>query len=176
MRPPDITALLVSKQLEPLSPDKIEILRHVQDYPGVAAFNEAEVRSYIIDPILRVLGYDKGTDFSTSLENHLLFLGQKRRSDYHVHLWEENFWLLEAKKPQIGIAAFGYDDFSQALEYSVHPSVNAALIVLCDGLKLEIFDREANVESPILQVDMACCRFRGRAVKLIRSSFRTQPG
>ena len=154
MRPPDITALLLSKRLEPLSPDKIEILRHVQDYSGVETFNEAEVRSYIIDPILRVLGYDKGTDFSTSLENHLMFLGQPRRSDYHVHLWKENFWLLEAKKPRIGIAAFGYDDFSQALEYSVHPSVNAALIVLCDGLKLEIFDREANVESSILHVDI----------------------
>ena len=154
MPPPDITELLLSKRLEPLSSDKIEVLRHVQDYPGVEAFNEAEVRSYIIDPILRVLGYDKGTDFSTSLENHLMFLGQQRRSDYQVHLWRENFWLLEAKKPRVGMAAFGYDDFSQALEYSVHPSVNAALIVLCDGLKLEIFDREANVESPILHVDI----------------------
>ena len=110
--------------------------------------------SFIIDPMLQVLGYDRGTPFSTSLENHLMFLGQRRRSDYHLHLWEENFWLLEAKRPQLGIDSFGYDDFSQALEYSVHPSVNAALIVLCDGLKLEIFDREVDVENPVLHIDI----------------------
>jgi hypothetical protein len=56
MRPPDTTELLLSKRLEPLSRDKIEIIRRVQDYAGVETFNEAEVRSYIIDPILRVLG------------------------------------------------------------------------------------------------------------------------
>jgi Type I restriction enzyme R protein N terminus (HSDR_N) len=150
----NIDMLLVSKRSEPLSPEKVAILKHIQDYPDVEKCNEAEVRSYIIDPMLRVLGYDKGTPFSTSLENHLMFLGQKRRSDYHVHLWEENFWLLEAKKPQVGVMSFGYADFSQALEYSVHPSVNAALIVLCDGLKLEIFDREVNVESPVLHVEI----------------------
>jgi hypothetical protein len=147
----DVDKLLVSKHSEPLSPEKIEVLQHIQDY-DVSAFNEAEVRSYIIDPMLRVLGYDKGTPFSTTLESQLTFLGQTRRSDYHVHLWDENFWLLEAKRPQFGASSFGYEDFSQALEYSVHPSVNAALIVLCDGLKLEIFDREVNVEEPVLHV------------------------
>jgi hypothetical protein len=61
---------------------------------------------------------------------------------------------LEAKEPQASSPSFGYEDFAQALEYSVHPSVNAALIALCDGLKLEIFDREASVESPVLHVDI----------------------
>lgn len=128
-------------------------MRHIQDY-DVSQFNEAEVRSYIIDPMLRVLGYDKGTPFSTGLERQLAFVGQTRRSDYQAHLWNENFWLLEAKRPQIDVSSFGYEDFSQALEYSVHPSVNAALIVLCDGLKLEIFDREVDVEKPILHVEI----------------------
>ena len=149
----DFDMLLVSKQSEPLAPEQIATLQHIQNY-DVSQFNEAEVRSYIIDPMLRVLGYDKGTPFSTSLERQLNFVGQTRRSDYHVHLWEENFWLLEAKRPQIGISSFGYEDFSQALEYSVHPSVNAALIVLCDGLKLEIFDREVDVENPVLHVEI----------------------
>jgi len=149
----DVDMLLVSKKLEPLTPEKIDTLLHIQSY-DVSSFNEAEVRSYVIDPMLRVLGYDKGTFFSTSLERQLNFVGQNRRSDYHVHLWDENFWLLEAKRPQIGLASFCYEDFSQALEYSVHPSVNAALIVLCDGLKLEIFDREVDVESPLLRVEI----------------------
>jgi hypothetical protein len=146
--------LLLSKRLDPLSAAQIETLRHIQDYKDVEDLNEAGVRTYIIDPMLRVLGYDHGTPYSTSLENPLVFLGQKRRSDYHAQLWKENFWLLEAKKPQPNKPDFEYDDFSQALEYSVHPTVNAALIVLCDGLKLEIFDREASVESPILHVDI----------------------
>ncbi|HWG17952.1 MAG TPA: hypothetical protein VN678_08830 [Acidobacteriaceae bacterium] len=149
----DVDMLLVSKQSEPLTPEKVATLQHIQGY-DVSKFNEAEVRSYIIDPMLRVLGYDKGTPFSTSLERQLVFVGQTRRSDYHVHLWDENFWLLEAKRPQIGVSSFGYEDFSQALEYSVHPSVNAALIVLCDGLKLEIFDREVDVENPVLHVEI----------------------
>ncbi|MEZ2308905.1 hypothetical protein AB6809_19905 [Paraburkholderia sp. RCC_158] len=149
----DVDMLMVSKRSDPLTSEKVVTLQHIQNY-DVSNFNEAEVRSYIIDPMLRVLGYDKGTPFSTSLERHLTFVGQPRRSDYHVHLWDENFWLLEAKRPQIGVSSFGYEDFSQALEYSVHPSVNAALIVLCDGLKLEIFDREVDVENPILHVEI----------------------
>ena len=64
------------------------------------------------------------------------------------------FLAFGSKKTSIGVASFGYDDLSQALEYSVHPSVNAAVIVLCDGLKLEIFDRETNVERPILHVEI----------------------
>jgi hypothetical protein len=152
----DLDQLLLRKQLEPLSESQIRTLQHIQDYPAsdVAGFSEADAREYIIAPMLRVLGYDKGTPFSTSLETHLTFLGQGRRSDYHLQLWKESFWLLEAKKPQIGIASFGYDDFAQALEYSVHPTVDAALIVLCDGLKLEIFDREVSVAEPILRVEI----------------------
>ena len=146
--------LLLSKRLDPLSAVQVHTLQHIQDYRDVEDLNEAGVRTYIIDPMLRVLGYDHGTPYSTSLENPLVFLGQKRRSDYHAQLWKENFWLLEAKKPQPSKPAFEYDDFSQALEYSVHPTVDAVLIALCDGLKLEIFDREVSVENPILHVDI----------------------
>jgi hypothetical protein len=146
--------LLLSKRLEPLAADRLQILRHIQDYPEVEKLNEAEVRSFIIDPLLRVLGYDHGTPYSTRLETPLVFYGQRRRSDYQGQLWKENFWLLEAKKPQPRKQSFSYKDFRQALEYSVHPSVNAALIALCDGLKLEIFDREVSVEKPVLHVDM----------------------
>ena len=152
--PINIEQLMLFKALEPLKPEQIAQLQHIQGYRDVEKFNEAEVRSYIIDPILRVLGYDKNTPFSSNLENHLYFLGQKRRSDYHVTLWEENFWLIEAKRPQVGEDNFSSHHFEQALEYSVHPDVNAALVVLCDGLKIEIFDREASVDAPLLHVDI----------------------
>jgi hypothetical protein len=51
-------------------------------------------------------------------------------------------------------AAFEYADLAQVIEYSVHPSINAALVALCDGIKFEIFDREVNVEAALLHVDI----------------------
>ncbi|WP_171497925.1 hypothetical protein, partial [Acinetobacter guillouiae] len=33
---------------------------------------------------------------------------------------------------------------------SIHPEINASIIVLCDGLKIEVFDRDENVESPLI--------------------------
>jgi hypothetical protein len=109
-----------------------------------------EVRTYVIDRIITILGYDKGTVFSADLEHPVTFLGKNLFPDYRLTLWNENFWLIEAKRPRINKLAFEYDDFSQAVEYSVHPSINASLVVLCDGVKLEIFDREASVDAPML--------------------------
>src|SRR5262249_37417795 len=42
---------------------------------------------------------------------------------------------------------------AQAIEYAIHPTINAALVVLCDGLKIEIFDREVSLAAPILHID-----------------------
>lgn len=50
---------------------------------------------------------------------------------------------------------FGYDELSQAVEYAAHPEIEAALVVLCDGLKLDIFDREQNLEEPLLRVSVS---------------------
>jgi hypothetical protein len=36
----------------------------------------------------------------------------------------------------------------------VHPTINAALVVLCDGVKFEIFDREVNVEAPLVHIEI----------------------
>ena len=38
------------------------------------------------------------------------------------------------------------------MEYACHPDINAALVVLCDGLKIEVFDREVSLVEPILHV------------------------
>jgi hypothetical protein len=73
--------------------------------------------------------------------------------DYKFHLWRENFWLIEAKRPLAGGIKFGYDDLAQAVEYGIHPEINAALIVLCDGLITEIFDREVSLIKPVLHVE-----------------------
>ena len=50
-----------------------------------------------------------------------------------------NFWLIEAKKPKVTSLKFSIVDIRQAIGYSVHPEINAALVVLCDGRKYAVF-------------------------------------
>lgn len=147
----DVDQLLLSKKLEPLAEQHRAELEAIAKL-DVSAFTEMEVRTYVIDRIIRILGYDKGTVFSADLEHPVTFLGKNIFPDYQLTLWNENFWLIEAKRPRMNKPAFEYDDFSQAIEYSVHPSINASLVVLCDGVKFEIFDREASVDAPMLRV------------------------
>jgi hypothetical protein len=150
-KPINVDELLLSKRLEPLGSEQLAILETIEKY-DVSGFSEADVRAYIIDPITRILGYDKGTIFSADLGHALKFLGTNRFPDYQFKLWNANFWLIEAKKPLFEQEAFDYKDLAQAIEYSVHPDVNAALVVLCDGLIIEIFDREVSVDTPVLRV------------------------
>jgi hypothetical protein len=119
----------------------------------ISDFNEAEVRANVIDPIVRILGYYKGTDFSVDLGRQIKILEKNRFPDYKFNLWDADFWLVEAKRPRHGEASFGYEDLAQALEYAAHPQINAALVVLCDGLKIEVFDREVDLAAPVLHID-----------------------
>jgi hypothetical protein len=143
--------LLLSKNLEPLAREHVATLEKIERL-NVETFNEADVRFAVIDPIVRILGYDKGTIFSVDLGHPLKFLDKNLYPDYQCTLWNENFWLIEAKRPRLGCPEFGYDELKQAVEYSVHPKANAALVALCDGVKFEIFDREVSVETPILRI------------------------
>lgn len=141
--------LLLHKSLEPMCGKYIEELRGIENM-DVTGFSEADVRAEIIDPIVRILGYKKGQFSSVDREKHISFLGKKSKYiDYSFTLWKENFWIIEAKKPLKG-ENFGYAELSQATEYSIHPEINAAIIVLCDGLKMEVFDREEDLENPVL--------------------------
>jgi hypothetical protein len=65
----------------------------------------------------------------------------------------ENFWLIEAKRPSPGRTKFGYADLAQAVEYAIHPDINAALVALCDGSLTEVFDREVSLTEPVLRVE-----------------------
>jgi len=125
----------------------------------VSGYYEQEVRTFIVDRIVRLLGYDKQTDFSVDLGRPIEFLGTKKFPDYKFHLWKENFWLIEAKRPlPENKGTFGYEALSQAIGYAVHPDINAALVVLCDGLILEIFDREVSLAGPVLHVEISKLR------------------
>lgn len=141
--------LLLHKNISPLSPSHIEELTAIQNL-DVTGFSEADVRAEIIDPLVRILGYKKGQLSSVDREKHIRFLGKTHKYiDYSFTLWKENFWIIEAKKPLKG-ERFGYDELSQATEYSIHPEINASVIVLCDGLKIEVFDREEDLEAPVI--------------------------
>ena len=140
--------LLTHKNIEPLDQISIDELKKIQAL-DVSNFSEADVREEIINPIIKILGYRKGQFASVDREKHIKFLNKSRFIDYKITLWEENFWIIEAKKPLDG-DSFGYEELKQVTEYSIHPDINATIVVLCDGRKLELFDREDSLETPIL--------------------------
>jgi hypothetical protein len=147
-----IEDLLQHKALSPLSQEDIPTMEKIQAL-NTDGYTEAEVRAYVIDPIVNILGYEKGTTFSPDLERRVDFIDSRKQIDYKCTLWEENFWIIEAKKPKAKRkrSTFEYAVFKQALEYAVHPQINAALVVLCDGDLFEVFDREVNVKEPIVR-------------------------
>jgi hypothetical protein len=61
-KPVDIDALLLSKRLEPLNAKHLATLEKVAAL-DVSNYSEMEVRSYVIDPLVAMLGYEKGTVF-----------------------------------------------------------------------------------------------------------------
>lgn len=148
------TTLLTNKNLRQLTSLEKEELERIQKL-DVLEFSEADVREEIINPILKVLGYQKGQYSSLDREKHLRFFNDNKRNqkdkfiDYSATLWKESFWIIEAKRP-LNKDNFSFEHFKQALIYAVHPEINAAIIVLCDGIILSVFDREENVEFPIL--------------------------
>ncbi|TGK70624.1 hypothetical protein EHQ18_09240 [Leptospira kanakyensis] len=147
-----IELMLLNKAIPPLDQHSINEIYRIERL-DVKTFNEADVRAEIIDPLLSIIGYRKGKDFSVDREKMIQFRGKtKKYLDYNLTLWEKNFWLIEAKRPNFSQSEFGYDDLRQALEYSIHPEINAALIVLCDGINLEIFDRDESLNESILNI------------------------
>ena len=155
--PLSINDLLQHKTLTPLGADDQDLLKRIQSL-DVTGYSEADVREEIISPLLKVLGYDKQTYFSIERTKPIQLLGRKNYLDYNMTLWSENFWLIEAKKPKSKGLRFGVPDIRQAIGYAVHPEINAALFVLCDGRKIAVFDREVNQMEPALTVNIANLR------------------
>ena len=150
----DSNSLLLEKAPPPLKESDIEELKRIEKL-DVTGFIEEDVRAEIIETILRILGYRKGEDFSVDRGKHIRFLGKSSRFiDFNMTLWNKNFWLIEAKRPLPQKAEFDYEELSQALQYALHPQIEAALVVLCDGVKLEVFDREQDLEKPLLRLSI----------------------
>lgn len=152
---PDIRELLqTSKAPRPPTEDQLKILRAASSL-DVSDYSEMDVRAEIIDPVLRVLGYAKETNFSVQRDTSLTVLGATITPDYRLTLFEDDFWVIEAKKPVRKALGFTHKELRQALEYASHPKINAALVVLCDGRLFEIYDREHSVDSPAARVEVS---------------------
>ena len=149
-----IDDLLLHKNISPLEKANKLALKRIQGL-DVRNFTEADVREEIINQILIILGYRKGNNASIDREKHIRFFSKNRFIDYNLTLWEKNFWLIEAKRPHFSEDGFAYEDLRQAFEYASHPEINAALVMLCDGISIEVYDREENVTKPILQIQIS---------------------
>lgn len=150
----DINELLLhSKAPQPLTPEQTTELLRISKL-DVTPYSEADVRAEIIDPVIRVLGYAKETDFSTQREKHLKVGDGDLFIDYRMVLWSQSFWLIEAKKVKRKALKFTSKELQQALVYAVHPEIDAALVVLCDGRLFEVYDRDESVTQPVARVEV----------------------
>lgn len=145
--------LLHSKALRPLTPEQMAELERISKY-DVSTYSEADVRAEIIDPVIRVLGYGKETYFSSQREKHLKVADGDLFIDYRMTLWSQAFWVIEAKKVKRKSLKFTAAELQQALLYAVHPEIDAALVVLCDGRVFEVYDRDENVTQPAARVEV----------------------
>lgn len=150
----DIRELLLhSKAPRPLTPEQIAELERISKY-DVSTYSEEDVRAEIIDPVIRVLGYAKETYFSTQREKHLKVADGDLFIDYRMTLWSQAFWVIEAKKVKRKPLKFTSAELQQALLYAVHPEIDAALVVLCDGRVFEVYDRDESVTQPAARVEV----------------------
>lgn len=150
----DISELLLhSKAPRPLTPEQMADLERISKY-DVTAYSEEDVRAEIIDPVIRILGYAKETYFSTQREKHLKVADGDLFIDYRMTLWSQAFWVIEAKKVKRKALKFTSAELKQALLYAVHPEIDAALVVLCDGRVFEVYDRDESVTQPAARVEV----------------------
>jgi hypothetical protein len=110
-----------------------------------STWREADIREDFIAPLLRVLGYSKGTvadvlrEVGVRLSNPYHRLGRQRiEIDYLPSVRLKGFWVLEAKPGAPRDMGFG--DLLQAHLYAIHPEINAQLIVLANGWSVRVYD------------------------------------
>lgn len=145
--------LLQSKTLLPLTQEQSAELTRISKY-DVTNYSEEDVRAEIIDPVIRILGYAKETYFSLQREKHLKVADGDLFIDYRMTLWSQAFWIIEAKKVKRKSLKFSSRELGQALLYAVHPEIDAALVVLCDGRVFEVYDRDESVTQPAARVEV----------------------
>jgi hypothetical protein len=134
-------------------------------------WKEVEVREEVLAPLLRLLGYVKGTDYDIERERGLLIhpflmVGRDKKvfPDYACLVRRKHFWVLEAKRPSPSIAP---QEIHQAYFYAIHPEVQARFFAVCNGAEFALFDvhaidekYEATLRFPIRELSAVFPRLR----------------
>lgn len=110
-------------------------------------FKEDSVRAFIIDPILKELGYtQQNIVLSKTLHHPYLKIGSNKKiaikliPDYSLKV-EENFaWVLDAKAPSQQVTDSG--NIEQVYSYATHPEIRSTYFAICNGLDFALFRRE----------------------------------
>lgn len=128
-----------------MTPDAItDELRRLAEL-DMRTWNESDVREDFIAPLLRLLGYQKQSDYDINREgSHLLarpffYVGRKRIDiDYALVVRRRSFWIIEAKST--ANPALDEQALFQAHFYAIHPEVSARFFVVTNGLDTAIYD------------------------------------
>jgi hypothetical protein len=108
-------------------------------------WKESDIREDFIAPLLRLLGYAKGTVNDILREENLKLskpyhrIGRKQVAiDYVPTLKLKKFWIIEAKPGSPKEMSF--DDYLQAHLYANHPEMQVRYIVMCNGWEIRVYD------------------------------------
>lgn len=125
---------------------------------AASAFNEAEVRFHVIDPIVRALGYPSGDTTYLKLEEKLdypyFYIGRKNKKkdlpvgfpDYRAGvLGGRGCFIIEAKAANVALSRA---EIEQAHSYAAHIEVGADFFLLCNGLELQIYETFSGLLAP----------------------------
>lgn len=138
------------KFFKPLSEENVKILKGFakKDFSN---FSEADIREEVITPIIRMLGYEKNTDYEVereeTFETKEMFLnvGRKRIDlDYLCNVRKNNFWLIEAKNGKN--KELTEEELQQAYLYSLHPKVNCRYFAVTNGWFFNLYDRNKYIK------------------------------
>lgn len=118
-------------------------------------FKEDSVRAFIIDPILKELGYKQpNIILSKTLHHPYLKIGSNKKiaikliPDYSLKV-EENFaWVLDAKAPKQQVTDSG--NIEQVYCYATHPEIRSTYFAICNGLDFALFRREQTNKPALL--------------------------
>ncbi len=132
------------------------------------AYNEAEIRFHVLDPIIRLLGYPGADDVYLILEEKLEYpyqhIGRRSRkdlpagrSDYRAGVkGARGSFVVEAKAGGVAITD---REVEQAHSYAAHAQVGANYFVLCNGSALTVHETLSGpqatplVELPLLEIN-----------------------
>lgn len=132
------------------------------------SYNEAEIRFYIIDPVIRRLGYDNSENVYLRLEEKLEYpfyhIGRRSKRDLPLGFPDyragvkgaRGSFIVEAKAGKIPITSI---EVEQAHSYAAHSQVGANYFVLCNGISFCIFatlsgaHADPLVEIPLDQIE-----------------------